>query len=144
MIYLGSDHRGFELKEKIKNYLDEQGLDHEDLGNLKYDALDDFPDFARAVAEKVAENPTTDKGILICGSGVGVDIAANRIKGIRSALVSIPEAARLSRKDDNTNILSLGADFVTDKKAEEIIDIWLHTEFSGEEKYTRRINKIDQ
>jgi len=144
MIYLGSDHRGFELKEKIKNYLDEQGLDHEDLGNLKYDALDDFPDFAKAVAEKVAENPMADRGILICGSGVGVDITANRVKGIRSALVSIPEAARLSRKDDNTNILSLGADFVTGKKAEEIIDVWLHTEFSGEEKYLRRINKIDQ
>jgi ribose 5-phosphate isomerase B len=144
MIYLGSDHRGFELKEKIKSYLDEQGIDHEDLGNLKYDALDDFPDFAKAVAEKVAENPTIDKGILICGSGVGVDITANRVKGIRSALVSVPEAAKLSRKDDNTNILSLGADFVTGKKAEEIIDIWLHAEFSGEEKYLRRINKIDQ
>jgi ribose 5-phosphate isomerase B len=144
MLYLGADHRGFKLKEKIKEYLEEQSLEYEDLGNFTYDALDDFPDFARAVAEKVADNPETDRGILICGSGVGVDVVANRFKGVRSALVSIPEAAKLSRKDDNTNVLSLGADFVTDKKAEEIIDIWLNTDFAREEKYVRRIGKIDQ
>lgn len=144
MIYLGADHKGFHLKEKIKKYLEEKGFDYEDLGNHYYDELDDFPDFGNLVAQEIAKEPKEHRGILICGSGVGMDIVANRYKGVRSVLAFNPEIAAVSKKDDDTNILSLGADFVGERKAEEIIEAWLSANFSGEEKRIRRIQKIDK
>jgi len=143
MLYLGSDHRGFALKERIKAFLDGLSLPYEDLGNLTYDALDDYPDFAKLVAEKVAENPSENRGILICASGIGMDIAANRHKGARSALAWNVEVAKASRRDDDTNVLSLGADFLDSAQIEQIIDAWLHTESLKDEKYIRRIQKLD-
>ena len=108
MIYLGTDHRGFKLKEKIKEWLSEWGHEFEDLGNTVYDKGDDYPDFASAVARKVTENPRENRGILLCGSGVGMDIAANKFKGVRSALVwsDDEELVKHSRLDDGTNVLS--------------------------------------
>ncbi|MFH1393038.1 MAG: RpiB/LacA/LacB family sugar-phosphate isomerase [Patescibacteria group bacterium] len=147
MIYIGSDHRGYNLKETLKVYLSAQGgpaAGWKDLGAFEYDPDDDYPDYALAVAQKVAEDSENNRGILICGSGVGVDVVANKIKGIRSALCFDTKQARASRNDDNTNILSLPADFISENLAKEITKVWLETPFSGSEHYTRRIEKIEK
>ena len=143
MLYLGADHRGFRLKEEIKKFLAENKYQFEDMGNFTYDKEDDYTDFAKQVAEKVSENPETDKGILICGSGVGVDITANKFKGVRSALADDIQTAEQSRQHDNTNVLSLPADEVDFELAKKIITVWLETLFSNGEKYKRRIGKIE-
>ena len=144
MFYIGADHRGFKLKESLKSYLQEIGAAFEDMGATVYDPNDDYPDFAIVVAQKVSEDPENNRGILICGSGVGVDITANKIKGIRSALIHDAAQARASRNDDNTNVLSLASDFISEEKAKEIIKIWLETPFSGLERYARRLTKIKE
>lgn len=154
MIYLGADHRGFNLKEALKKYLAELSNDFsarggpalgwEDLGALELNPDDDYPDYALAVAKKVAENPDENRGILICGSGVGVDIVANKIKNIRSALGFDPKQAQISRNDDNANVLSLSADFISEGLAKEIVKTWLETPFSGLEHHARRIDKIKE
>ena len=107
-----ADHRGYNLKEEIKKFLTESGYDFEDMGNFKHDTDDDYTDFAKLVAEKVSQNPEKDKGILICGPGVGVDITANKFKGVRSALADDIETAKQSREHDDTNVLSLPANEV--------------------------------
>jgi len=142
MIYLGADHRGYKLKEALKIYLQESNYVWEDLGAKELNLDDDYPDYALAVAKKVAENPEENRGILICGSGVGVDIVANKIKGIRSALCFDAKQARISRNDDNVNVLSLASDFISEGLAKEIVKIWLETPFSGLEHHARRIEKI--
>jgi len=142
MIYIGSDHRGYNLKEKLKIYLTELGFVFDDLGAKELIPDDDYPDYALAVAQKVAEDPENNRGILICGSGIGVDIVANKIKGIRSALCFDVKQAQASRNDDNANILSLSANFISESLAKEIVKIWLETPFSGEENHARRIDKI--
>lgn len=143
MIYLGVDHRGFKLKEKIKKFLAEKEYQFEDMGNFTYDPNDDYTDFAKLVAQKVSEKPEENKGILICGSGVGVDITANKFYGVRSALADDVETAKQSRAHDDTNVLSLPADEVNFETAKKIITVWLETPFSNGEKYKRRINKIE-
>src|SRR3990170_9131233 len=112
MIYLGTDHRGFELKEKIKQWLEEWGKSYEDLGNTVLDPDDDYPDFAAQVARRVAENPEENRGIMLCGSAVGVDIVANKFRGVRSAVVWSDNAAlvKQSRQHDGANVLALPAD----------------------------------
>ncbi|GMR19398.1 MAG: ribose 5-phosphate isomerase B [Patescibacteria group bacterium] len=144
MIYLGADHRGFELKEKIKSWLADWGYQFEDLGNAVFDKTDDYPDFASAVARKVSENPEENRGILLCGSGVGVDITANKFKGVRSALVwsDDEELVKQSRSHDNSNVLSLPADHLMDKQTQKIVKLWLETPFSEEERHVRRLKKI--
>ena len=144
MIYIGADHRGYELKEKLKIYLAELGFVLEDLGAKELVPDDDYPDYALAVAQKVTENSDENRGVLICGSGVGVDVVANKIKGIRSALCFDDKQARASRNDDNTNILSLPADFISENLAKEITKVWLEMPFSDSEHYTRRIEKINK
>ena len=143
MIYLGADHRGYNLKEDIKKFLAETGNDFEDMGNFKHDPDDDYTDFAKLVAGKVSQNPETDKGILICGSGVGVDIAANKFHGVRSALADDIATAKQSREHDDTNVLSLPADEVDYELAKKIVSSWLSTPFSNGEKYKRRIDKME-
>jgi len=142
MIYLGSDHRGFNLKEKIKVFLTSQKLPFEDLGNKILDPEDDYPDFAKLVVEKVSES-LENFGILFCGSGAGVDIVANRRKGIRSVLGFDVKQVSQARKDDHVNVLSLASDFIDEEKAEDLILSFLNTPFSQEEKHQRRIEKID-
>ena len=144
MIYLGADHRGFNLKEKLKALLEEEGYEFEDLGNVIYDPDDDYPDFAAAVARRVAENPDEDRGILLCGWGVGVDIVANKVKGVRSALVWSDNEAlvRQSRQHDDSNVLSLPADHLNEEQAKKIVKLWLETPFSKEERHRRRIEEI--
>ncbi len=141
VIYIGADHRGFKHKEEIKNYLSGLGYSVSDLGNDKYDELDDYPDFAERVAQKVSLDGSL--GILICGSGVGVDVVANKFPGIRSALVSNSEQAMDARSDDDANILSLAADYTSIEDSKKIISLWIGTQFSGEEKYKRRLKKIE-
>src|SRR3972149_6282523 len=113
MIYIGADHRGFQLKEEIKKYLAERGEKFKDIGNLKFEPDDDYPDFAVKVAGEVAKSPKKNRGILLCGSGVGVDVAANKVRGVRSALALSAWMAQAAREDDEVNVLSLSAD-VTD------------------------------
>ena len=143
MIYLGADHRGFKLKEELKKALEKKDYRVMDLGNHRLDEEDDYPDFAAAVAKKVAGDPAS-RGIVLCGSGVGVDVVANRFKGVRSALAFSVKQAIMSRTDDDTNVLSLAADFMTKRQARKITEVWLRTAFSGAERHRRRIEKIDR
>lgn len=142
MIYLGSDHRGFDLKEKIKIWLSSQEIPFEDLGNQVLDPEDDYPDFAKTVLEKVSQS-SENFGILFCGSGAGVDIVANRRKGIRSVLGFDAKQVSSARSDDNVNVLSLASDFTSEETIKELILAFLKTPFSQEEKHQRRIEKID-
>ncbi len=142
VIYIGADHRGFNHKQSIKEYLKGMGYAVVDMGNENYDEADDYPDFAERVAEKVSID--SGMGILICGSGVGVDIVANKFPGIRSGLVFNTEQAIDVRVDDDTNVLSLAADYVSVEDAKKIVSLWLSTKFSGEERFRRRIKKIEQ
>ncbi len=147
MIYIASDHAGFELKGKIKVFLVESGYQVEDLGNGDYEKDDDYPDFVVAVAKKVAE-PATDgesKGIILGGSGQGEAMAANRIKGARATVLYSynEDIIKLSREHNNANILSLGARFLSEEEAVAAVKLWLKTPFSGEERHIRRIAKLD-
>ncbi|MGC9610618.1 MAG: RpiB/LacA/LacB family sugar-phosphate isomerase [Minisyncoccia bacterium] len=144
LIYIGADHRGFKLKETLKNFLKLRGYQVVDLGNTVYDEGDDNPIFAAKVAEQVNVDSETSRGILICGSGVGVSIVANKFPHIRAALASSPDQAYDSRKEDDSNILALGANYLDDETAERITLTWLETPFSGEERYRRRLSEIDQ
>jgi len=124
--------------------LREGGYPFEDLGNLVSDPADDYPDFAAAVARRVAENPEGNRGIVLCGSGVGMDVVANKFRGVRSALVWRDDKAlvKQSREHDDSNVLSLPSDYLTEEQAQNIIKLWLETPFSGEERHLRRIQKI--
>lgn len=141
MIYLGADHRGYELKEKLKDYLSELGYEYEDCGAFEYDLADDYPDFAIAVASKVAR--TEDgKGILICGSGIGVVIAANKIKGILAGTATSAAQITSAEGDEGLNVLALSADFVSEEENKKIVKTFLESKFSGLERHIRRVNKI--
>jgi ribose 5-phosphate isomerase B len=140
-IYLGSDHRGFELKEKLKQQLTEWGHDYEDVGPFEYNKDDDYPDFAEAVAVKVGSSEGA-QGILICGSGIGVCITANKIKGVRAGTMAGPEQTKASVSDEDTNVLCLSADYTDEKINLEIVKTFLESKFSGEERHLRRVNKI--
>ncbi len=142
LIYIGADHRGFNLKETLKKFLDNQGYEVVDVGNERFDENDDYPDFAFAVGQAIAQDPLNHRGILICGSGAGVDIVANRFKGVRSVLAINPDQVRASRNDDDTNVLSLAADFLTEDDARKILEVWLKTPFSKDESHQRRLQKI--
>ncbi|VUT25489.1 MAG: ribose-5-phosphate isomerase B [Candidatus Methanolliviera sp. GoM_oil] len=136
-IYVGSDHAGFELKEKIREFLAEEGYEFEDLGPYRYNREDDYPDYALKVCKKVL---TGDKGILICGTGQGMDMAANKIPGIRAAVCWNEITARNASKL-NTNVLTMGGRMIESDAAKKIIKIWLEpTEI--EERHARRIDKI--
>ncbi|HPP64822.1 MAG TPA: RpiB/LacA/LacB family sugar-phosphate isomerase [Candidatus Paceibacterota bacterium] len=144
MLYLGADHRGYYLKEAIKKFLKSHGLEFEDLGNLNYDKDDDFPDFAKLVAKKVQENPKENQGILICGTGIGMSIASNRFKKVRGALALSGYLARKAKEEDNANVLCLAADLTDEVTAIRIIKEWLKAKFLEEERFKRRISKIDE
>ena len=142
MVFIGADHRGFQLKEELKKLLAELGVNFEDIGNTKFDPQDDYPDFAKKVADAVSKNPERDKGILICGSGIGVDIVANKFPSVRCAVVTTIEMAQLARLHDNTNVISLPSDHLTENEAKQVLKVWLETPFSREERHVRRLAKI--
>ena len=144
-LFIGSDHRGFELKSRLVSDLKANESNYKiiDLGPESYDPADDYNDAAIAVAKAVAENPGS-RGILICGSGNGVSIQANRKKGIRAIAPTIPDLARLGREHNDANVLCLSADFLDYNKVLELSNIFLNTNFSGEERHARRNNRLDE
>jgi ribose 5-phosphate isomerase B len=139
--YIAADHGGYELKKELISYLQEKGYAIEDMGNKEHDLQDDYPDFVFPLAEKVAKEMGAT-GIVIGRSGNGEAIAANKVKDIRAAVCLNIQMAKKAREDNDANILSLGADYVDLKTAKKIVDIFLETFFSKEEKHKRRINKI--
>ena len=141
-IILATDHAGFKLKEEIKEYLVDAGMEVEDMGAYTLNPPDDYPDFIVPAAKKVAKDQS--RGIIFGASGQGEAIAANKVKGIRAALYygKNMEIVKLSRTHNNTNILSLGAKYLTKEETIEAIKIWLKTNFSNEERHRRRIKKI--
>ena len=161
-IYIASDHTGFELKEELKKYLSELGLDYEvvDKGNFILDNEDDYPDFIREVALAVANDPEHSRGVILGGTGQGEAMCANRTKGARAIVFygeKLPinkidikgnestdsfEIVKLSRMHNDANIISIGARFVTIDEAKFAIELFLSTKFSGEERHIRRINKF--
>lgn len=147
IIHLGADHAGFELKEKLKIFLVGLSYEIKDHGAFVLDNNDDYPDFIMPVARAVAANPDTDKGILLGGSGQGEAMVANRLKGVRAVVFYggglWKDIIRLSREHNNANILSFGARFVDEQKAEDAVKLWLDTAFKGEERHIRRLKKID-
>lgn len=141
-IFLGADHRGFELKNQLRDWLKEQKYSVVDLGADALKSDDDYPEYALNVAQAVAEDPDNRRGIVLCGSGVGVAVMANKVPGIRAALVHDPALIEAAQRDDNLNVLALGASFISFEQAKDVISAWLKTHFSGEERHQRRINKI--
>jgi ribose 5-phosphate isomerase B len=138
-IALGADHAGFELKDKIKQHLQQQGINVRDEGTSSPESVD-YPDYARAVAHDVSEQ-RADLGILVCGSGIGMAIAANKVDGIRAANVSTEYEAQMSREHNNANVLALGARILKPDAACQIVDKWLATSFAGG-RHGRRVEKI--
>ena len=139
-IIIGCDHRGFRLKEKIKQYLKKNGFDVKDFGCFSEESVD-YPDIGKAVAKPISEGVTAI-GILICGSGIGMSIVANRFNNVRAALCRSELDAEMCRKHNNSNILVLGADFCDDNVV-KIIDTWMNTAFEGG-RHEKRIKKIDE
>lgn len=142
-IYLASDHRGLELKEKLKIFLTEKGYELDDCGAFDYDKDDDYPDFISAAAEKVAKDEGS-MGIIIGKSGAGEAICANKIKGIRATVGFSRENVVFTRDDNDANVLSLGTAFVSEEEAKQFVFLFLETPFSQDERHKRRIEKIAQ
>ncbi len=143
MIYLGSDHGGFALKQELAGFLHSQNLAYEDMGALELTHGDDYFDYAAPVAQKVGEDPENNLGILICRSGQGVNIVANKFKGVRAAVVWNSKEAMASRTDDLVNVLSLPADYISSEEAKQIVKDWLGTPMGTEERHVRRVEKIN-
>ena len=139
-IALACDHGSYEYKELIKKMLSEEGHEIEDFGCHSKESVD-YPDYAAPAAQSVA-NGKNDRGIVICSTGIGVSITANKIKGIRCALVSDPVSARLTREHNDTNVLALGQLVTGEAVMKEIVHVWLNTEFSHAERHQRRIDKV--
>ena len=138
-IAMACDHGGLELKETIKQHLTERGFEVEDFGTYTKDSCD-YPDYARPAAEAVASG-ACERGILVCTTGIGVSITANKVKGVRCALLSDPVSARLTRQHNDTNMMALGQGFVGPMLALQIVDTWLDTAFEGG-RHQRRIDQI--
>ena len=142
MIAIGCDHGGFDLKEKVMEHLKEQGIQVKDCGCHNKESCD-YPVFGKAVGESVSSGEC-EKGIVICTTGIGISIAANKVKGVRAALCSDSLSARMTRLHNDANVLALGANIVGLGLAIEIVDIFLNTEFSKEERHQRRINLLEE
>lgn len=147
-ILLGADHQGYELKEKIELYLAKRGLDTEDIGNEKNDPDDDFPQFAQLAAMRVLGEDEADdpRAILVCGGGQGMSMAANRFKGIRASVVWDSHEARMTRNDNDSNVLCLPARLLDDDAElwKDVVDTWLATPFANAQRYRRRNREMDE
>lgn len=145
-IFLGSDHNGFELKNRLFAYLSRNGYEVEDVGDKEYDPADDYPQFAqRLVSKLLGSEDEEPMGILVCGSGQGMAIAANRFAGIRASVVDDAHEAKTTREDNDSNVLALSAWRIdSDKEAFGIVETWLSTEFSGAQRHVRRLKEIDE
>jgi len=144
IIYLATDHAGFNLKEKIKQFLTELGYETQDFGAFSFEPTDDYPDFVKPAAEAVAKDPENSRAIVLGGSGQGEAMVANRYKGVRAAVLDKYDAdiIKLSREHNNANVLSLGARFLKEEEALSAVKLWLETPFTGEERHKRRIAKF--
>ena len=141
MIAIGSDHAGFEMKEALKAHLKEKGYEVQDFGTDS-DASCDYPEYAKAVAHCVADGKA-EKGVLICGTGIGMSMAANKVKGIRAAVVGDAFSAQATREHNDANVLCMGARVIDLEKATQFLDIFLDTPFSEGENHIRRISKLE-
>ena len=138
-IALGSDHGGYELKERIKAYLDSKSIPYEDFGTYSKDSCD-YPVFGRAAAEAVADG-RCDRGVVVCTTGIGISITANKVKGVRCALLSDLMSAKMTRQHNDTNMMALGQGVVGPMLALQIVDVWLDTAYEGG-RHQRRIDKM--
>jgi len=145
-IYIASDHRGFELKNKIKEWLLAWNLNFEDFGATNYNDGDDYPDFISLASIAVAKDPENSRAIILGASGQGEAVLANKYKGVRAVVYygGPRDIIKLSKEHNNANVLSLGASFLSEGDAKEIVKLWLDTNFSGDERHIRRIEKIKQ
>jgi ribose 5-phosphate isomerase B len=147
-VYLGSDHNGFHLKEKIFAYLAKRNIDTEDVGNTEPDPNDDFPQFAQVASLKViGEDDPDARAILICGGGQGMAMAANRFRGIRASVIWDSEEARMTRNDNDSNVLCLPSRILEQQDDivwQDILDTWLHTPFADAARYKRRNAELDE
>lgn len=143
-IFVGSDHAGFELKEKLISYLKELGHEVEDKGAREYQKDDDYPDFVTPVAREVSQNKESS-GVILGKTGEGEAVCANRVKGVRAVVYygGNLDLLRLTREHNNANVLSLAGGFLQAEEAEEAVRVWLETPFSNEERHVRRLNKLD-
>jgi ribose 5-phosphate isomerase B len=141
MVAIGSDHGGYDLKELVIKHLEEKGVDVNDMGCYDKNSCD-YPVYGKAVAKAVADG-SCEKGIVICTTGIGISITANKVKGIRAALCADTLSAKLTRLHNDANVLAMGAGIVGPNLAMEIVDTFLDTEFSGEERHQRRIDAIE-
>ena len=142
MIALGSDHGGYEMKEEIKKHLDTRGLEYRDYGCNGPESVD-YPVYAKKVARAILDGEC-EKGIVICGTGIGISITANKIKGIRAALCSDCYSAEATRLHNDANVLALGGRVIGIELAKKIVDMFLDTEFSGGERHVRRISMMEE
>ncbi len=144
MIYLATDHRGFKLKEKIKIWLSDWDYDYQDMGAFEYNQDDDYPDFIALAAEKVSGDPERSKAIVLGASGQGEAMVANKYKNVRAIVFygDNEEIITLSRQHNDANVLSLGASFLNEENAQDMIKLWLDTPFSGDARHKRRLDKI--
>lgn len=141
-VAIGSDHGGFDLKESVIKHLNECGVEVKDVGCYSKDSCD-YPVFGHAVGKAVADGEC-ENGIVICTTGIGISITANKTKGVRCALCSEPLSAKMTRLHNNANVLAMGAGLIGPNMANEIVDTFLNTEFSGDERHQRRINLIEE
>jgi ribose 5-phosphate isomerase B len=140
-VALAADHAGFEEKEQLKKTLDEIGVEYVDLGTTSTDSVD-YPDFAKKVGEAVAGG-MADQGLLVCGSGTGMAIAANKVPGVRAAVAWNPEIARLAREHNDANVLSLAARYTPPGQIDEIVKAWFEADFDGG-RHQKRVDKINE
>jgi ribose 5-phosphate isomerase B len=140
-IALAADHAGYEEKEKVKRTLDELGIEYIDMGTASTDSVD-YPDYAAKVGEAVAKGEV-EQGLLVCGSGTGMAIAANKVRGVRAAVAWNPDIARLAREHNDANVLSLPARFMSDEEASKVIKAWFEANFEGG-RHERRVEKISE
>ena len=141
-VLIGADHGGFELKEKIKKHLCEKAIDVKDYGTHSADSCD-YNDIALSVSEAIVKGEA-DRGILVCGTGVGMAIQANKVEGIRAALVHDMFTAKATREHNDSNVLTMGGRIIGDELANAIVDIWLETPFSKEDRHQRRVDKLNR
>ena len=139
-ISIACDHGALELKNTVKKHLEAKGHEVVDFGTHTLDSCD-YPDYVKPAAEAVAKGEC-DRGIVLCSTGIGVSIAANKVKGVRCALLSDLMSARLTREHNDTNVMAMGAFIVGEALAKEIVDTWIGTEFSNQERHQRRIDKV--
>ncbi len=143
-LILGADHRGFDLKEQLKAWLVENKYAVTDVGAAEKLQEDDYPKYGLEVGQKVAEKPTERLGIVVCGSGAGITVAAGKVPGVRAVLMHNPVMASHARQDDDVNVLGLGADYISFDEAKEVVHAWLTAKFSDAERHVRRLEEISK